>query len=1166
MNKLTRVLLVNWHYIVCDVLEFERVTFLTGKTGAGKSTILDAMQVVILGDTTGHFFNKAANDDSRRTLRGYLRGEIAEEEEKGIVYLREGQFSSYIVLEFTDTQKRKHFCCGIVFDNFPDGKYEHRFFSLEGVLPDFCFIRDETPLDISGLRQWGQSQRDRLEMYESNKRYQEVFLGKMGRLNRKFYRLFRKAVPFSPIMNVAGFISEFVCDVQHELDIADMRENIRQYRRMEQELNRVRKRVDALERIDHKHQELEGVRERVRLYQYLLERAEIQTFEESAARISARIGECDMNMERLTEEGITLENSFQEGQQRREEWVIERTQSSDYVQLQKLQSEKRQLEIQFEKVQAGGERQDRIFSQHGNVWRAVQTELSKMTQWFTTAAEAVSSPAYLKSAVGESAEEFNEDFQLAALTTHLFAAIQPLLESAEHALRSALPTLPKPYDWRGRTLQNVNPDACWVDIEALQAAVVSFATVAEALRDGYRVIRDEVADWEVEKERLSRAVGELRRGVKQYDAKVVNLQRAIKEDLRHRAGEEVGVEIFADLLDVKNPDWQRALEGFLHTQRFYLIVPPDHFLRALQTYDRVKKELALFDVGLVDMGKVLEQSPERAPGSLAEEIETDHPYAQAYADLLLGRVMKCDRVEDLRQHRTAITKDGMLYQNFVARQLNPRRWETLYIGKRAIEQQLQKTLTQWKAVVKALQIWQSILISIGGWTKHPVLTDYELENVRETQHLLDDLPRLQEAYHTVIDQLGSLDLTRIQQLDGLIVDGDKNLERIRGSMRKVDKRQGEVSNERDELNRKLSSLQEKIRDGKQRLDAEHDTLFVTDEGEPKFVRELQRLGSVDALVADFGHLKGRDDERQVQIQRELVDLRVSYNKEFLTGFDIHKKDNDAFNHELQLLRNSQLTEYEEKIREAEVRAQVQFQEDFISKLRNNIETVEQQINKLNEAIRSVPFGRDRYRFQVKANQQYDRFYRMIMDDLLLEGYSLFSQPFLDRYKDTIEELFLNIVDTSEPSSMAQTELEKNLHKFTDYRTYLDFDLIVKDEEGHESRLSRVISKKSGGETQTPFYISVLASFSQIYRVRQTGFDNTLRLIVFDEAYSKMDHQRIKESIRLIRDLDLQVVLSAPTEKMADIVPQVDRTLVVTRIRNETRVSAFDPKKGEVDKR
>ena len=73
MKKLERMLLINWHYISKEMIEFSNINFLTGKNGSGKSTIIDALQLLLLGDTRGNFFNKAANDRTERTLEGYLR-------------------------------------------------------------------------------------------------------------------------------------------------------------------------------------------------------------------------------------------------------------------------------------------------------------------------------------------------------------------------------------------------------------------------------------------------------------------------------------------------------------------------------------------------------------------------------------------------------------------------------------------------------------------------------------------------------------------------------------------------------------------------------------------------------------------------------------------------------------------------------------------------------------------------------------------------------------------------------------------------------------------------------------------------------------------------------------------------------------------------------------
>lgn len=75
MKLLKKMLLIKWYYIEHQIINFDNVNFMTGKNGSGKSTIIDAMQIVMLGDTRGTFFNKAANDRGGRTLDGYLKGE-----------------------------------------------------------------------------------------------------------------------------------------------------------------------------------------------------------------------------------------------------------------------------------------------------------------------------------------------------------------------------------------------------------------------------------------------------------------------------------------------------------------------------------------------------------------------------------------------------------------------------------------------------------------------------------------------------------------------------------------------------------------------------------------------------------------------------------------------------------------------------------------------------------------------------------------------------------------------------------------------------------------------------------------------------------------------------------------------------------------------------------
>lgn len=106
MKRLKKILLINWLYFSKQVIEVGDVNFLTGFNGAGKSTIIDALQIVLLGETNARNFNQAANEKSQRTLDGYLRADMDENNP----HSRRGKdFSSYIACEFWDDIEEKQF-------------------------------------------------------------------------------------------------------------------------------------------------------------------------------------------------------------------------------------------------------------------------------------------------------------------------------------------------------------------------------------------------------------------------------------------------------------------------------------------------------------------------------------------------------------------------------------------------------------------------------------------------------------------------------------------------------------------------------------------------------------------------------------------------------------------------------------------------------------------------------------------------------------------------------------------------------------------------------------------------------------------------------------------------------------------------------------------------
>ena len=174
-------------------------------------------------------------------------------------------------------------------------------------------------------------------------------------------------------------------------------------------------------------------------------------------------------------------------------------------------------------------------------------------------------------------------------------------------------------------------------------------------------------------------------------------------------------------------------------------------------------------------------------------------------------------------------------------------------------------------------------------------------------------------------------------------------------------------------------------------------------------------------------------------------------------------------------------------------------------------------------------------------------------------------PFQQKYGPLIEELFgrLAMSDDTQLNARKQSELQQNIERYTDFRTYLKFDLETTDQNGSKQLLSQTLNTKSGGETQTPFYIAVLASFAQLYQVNNLSqlASNTVRLVVFDEAFNKMDCDRIIESVRLLRKMGLQAIICTPPDKLPNIMPLADKTLLVLKEKYQMHVMPWRKEMG-----
>lgn len=1115
MKKLTKILLVNWLYFSKQIIEVDDVNFLTGKNGAGKSTVIDALQIVLLGETNARNFNQAANEKSQRSLDGYLRADMDENNP----YSRRGKdFTSYIACEFIDDVEGSHFVTGVAFDCRSDGSNVDHFFIYKGILPENGFVENGYALDYADFRkQLREKYGVGAEFYSTQKEYRTNMLAKWNVHNEQVTRMMKKAVSFRPIVDIQKFITENICDIPEKPDIVAMQQNIRDYKRHEQLAQRQEEKLVALQEISRLYREMQLAIDRWQQQSFLVLWAQKEDLEAENNKRLLEQKDCEVSIESFGIEIDRVTVTIQQKERRKEELIAACAQSDVSREEERLRSIKDSLLSE----------QQRLFIQLQNEAVEIKREAVIMCSLCQTVL-GWNVNDELRSVI-DAADAVQKAYsRFADCSYEIFAKSIPVFERAQDAT----------------------------------------ATFVIAIRDAAYKVKVIIDDLKAEIDQKTVALNNLRKNVKDYPKGLLRLKDRLEQELSRRTRKQIHIDILADVLEIPEAEehWRRAVEGYLNTQKFYLLIPPEYYRDALRFYDQIKRDFGMNSFGLVDIGKLREKERlEPWSDSLAKKVETNNDLARSYIDYLLGRVVCCSHVDQLRRSKTAITADGMLYQGYVVRPIRKELMDDAFIGRRAVALRIARIEAELAEIQTNLQMWNPVYQTLSKYQNRDVLFSMRYVQSIVTQRQADYLRGIEisKELERVDEQISHLDLFWLGEqrkiiaklADEIVSLGDKKIQ---------------LSNDRAVLEKRIHELvwdvlpdiNKRLVDMEDRIAEEFTSDFIQRTGIPRYQQELTRLKKASIVFKNFNdRLAQTVRERESSIQK-LFRARSEYADRFRPcSFRIDAMDNDEYAAEQRLLEESELPKYREKIKAAYESAMEQFQNDFLAKLKSSIDQVQDQVKSLNKALDQAQFGTDRYKFRVDRNPDYADYYDMIMAPELMEGEAgLFALPFQQKYGKLIEDLFSRIAmsDDTQVNARKQSELQQNIERFTDFRTYLKFDLETTDQNGSKQLLSQTLNTKSGGETQTPFYIAVLASFAQIYQVNNLSglINNTVRLVVFDEAFNKMDSERIVESVRLLRKMGLQAIICTPPDKLPDIMPLADRTLLVNKDKYKMHILTY----------
>lgn len=1100
-KALSKICLNNWHYIDKKILTLnEGINFFTGHSGSGKSTVLDAIQIVLYANTDGRgFFNKAAADDSDRTLVEYLRGMVNISENNESQYLRNRNFSSTIVLELTQTNTRDKQCVGVVFDvDTSNNDISRLFFWHTGELLPNHYRSEGRCLTTTEMREYLQRSFTPEQFYcgPSNERFRrqlyDIYLG--GLDMEKFPKLFKRAISFRMNIKLEDFVKEYIC-MEQDIHIEDLQESVMQYGRMRSKIEETMEEIRRLQLICEKYQQYAEKSEAEKVCSYQIDRLEIMNHEVKSQEARDRIKVRQEAIEDLKKQQQVLEQEEKDLQKEYEE-IILRIADSGYA---RLESDLDTLNETLERLNNGKVRWEQT-AEHLKVW----------------------------------------------------------------------------------TEKDITPNQVIWDIEKFADGSISEEELVR-LQEGLKDLQEELEDQRQEadadlrrikkEEKEARAeLKELKQGKKAYPRELEEARFELRNRLHERCGKFVNVHILADLLDVKDERWHNAVEGYLGNNKLQLIVEPKYARAAMDIYQEMDTK-RFFRAAVLDTEKLTKDKHQVQPGALAEVVKAKEAYVQEYINFFLGNVKKCESLDELRECRIGVTPDCMLYQSYKLQHMNPENYtRRAYIGETSMRQRIRKLEEKCEKLNGERMPVQELLEEIRQAMQMEMLKqpaeDY-LGWLADSKAIISK----EKKKAQLLEQMQKLKDESVAAWEGKKKEVQAAQDAKKESVSKVQEAIWENKKEIERLNAEVLESEEQMKDVKRkvadkRYEKEFQEYLASRKSENYEYLRRQMVSRVYTL---------REEEEDAY--RKLVEERSSYIREYPNRtFSTSIRDNVPYEKLLNSLSCDHLETYRESAKTQAKAAVEHFKDDFIFKIRSAILEAYQRRDELNRIISKLDFGKDKYQFVITKNKGADgKYYKMFMDDSLQirpsdlddtmdNQLDMFTMEHENQYGEMMNELINIFIPPENATKDEMDEAKRNMDKYADYRTYLSFDMqqIVHGDKEMTIGLSKMIKKNSGGEGQNPLYVALLASFAQLYKINlspKMHRSPTLRLVVLDEAFSKMDAEKVASCISLIRGLGFQAIISATNDKIQNYLENVDKTFVYAN-PNKRHISIQEFEKTE----
>jgi len=1091
--ELTRIHAINW-FGYQDVFDVAGNLLIAGVTGSGKSILMDLVQLVLIGDQKSKYNQSATGKASSRTLKSYCLGDTKDEIEGVAQYMRNEGATTYAALEFTR----------------PDGNIE-----TWGLRVEF----------------------DSAAQNQASKRH-GFFIN--GRMNKEDW-----IDGFDYPLDWAVF-REMVHDGGGK--VFDTMDGYRREMSLVKHLNFDRETLDYLLPAAMSFTFLDNFNKFCKNYVLPPDQVHIQEVRDSYhAFLSLRRELSSMKHQ------LTLLDQIHTNYTSHKQALNDRNIFADIGRDMKVEELRETV--------------DELLHEIKELEEKAKLQGDEETTLENTLATGRSRRDLLRDALNETEEgrlflHIREDNRnLVNKLQHLREATQSIEEARRkrcQAVRSwmetTIQTRIKIPAIQVSKLKKALNDIEQCDLTNLTNITSLLEKLAEAVREFHTAAKEAEKPLRDEVEKKVRAIRNLTSRLESLDNGRLNHRSAlldsINSTLPRRSNGEPAAYALRELCEVTDERWRPALETSF-SRKFAVVVDPGNYKHAETIYREMKG--AAPGESLINPEQALEIRATRLKGSLAEHLECESPVAQAIVNHLFGRIICVEKAADLTKHDAAILPDGFSYRRpFAERRAH---YDNIpCIGGKGLEQQkiqLEKDRQIIRKELDQLMPTAQLLEQADATYRREKLDNPSLGPKLINLHQLEDYEtRLQEN----IERLKAIEGSDFEAKEAELRDLDHELTSIETKLKSL--RKSEIKVELGRIQGQLLDSEEQLERAEEELSryrAEGPNIDAHSQRREELVqRIITEFPAIDIAVSQAVRLERVSAERAITSWASVVDGRKELSREFpiYNEFSPEEEDNSIWEERLKRIESSEIPAYEKKAQREETNWQEIFRKQVLIKLRSALMKVDLTLKTLNKQLKK-PIGHHLYQIRKRSNPDYKIYQKLIDNSMVDEEDSLFFDSVNEESKTEIERIFTALVE--DPNNAEALN-------FLDYRNYYDYDMSVmdtRDSDARETSVDRQSGKFSGGESQSPYFIAILACYLRAYhRYDQRDNEPSIGIVPIDEAFSKLSGERIRDCIEALKSLGLQGVFSMSSGNIPYAMDLCDQTMVVSKkeIKKDNRTS------------